>query len=119
MVPSREGLASAGVPPAAPRPDPDAVEARARECDCPPQIEQCVHFDGRYVVLHRGRRSDPGEYRVCWGYGVPGIAENKIWFNHLDPHKTINHSDHDAARAAFDAAAERLRAGELDSQVAP
>ena len=129
VVPSREGLASAGVPPAATPPDPAAVEARARRdgCDCQPWIERCVHFGDSVLVLadcdlmptvhtqHYSRRrfdvSHGGTpFTDCYVCGTPRVhlqVENRLWG--IDYYG----NDPDAAVAAFDAAAERLRAGAL------
>ena len=123
VVPSREGLASAGVPPAATPPDPRLANAslgRASECDCPPWVERCVHFGGHTACFHEAPFPDL-KWWVCVGTGDianPSFAP-EMTHNIRDGFAALGFTNPEVARAAFEAAAERLRAGALDSQVAP
>ena len=120
VVPSREGLASAGVPPAATPPDlrlADASLGRASECDCPPQVEQCIHFNGAILALASNDRI-PQHWMKTYHTGfIQGLSGESCpcgcGLALYSGIRLYGGPDHDAARAAFDAAAERLRRGEL------
>ena len=100
------------------------LDARARECGCPPQVEMCAHFEGRVVVLSSAARhslrvrqrhsmtafgvdySIEGLPRFCGcGCGWQGFQRHSAVLFHGD--------SHDLALAAFEEACERLRAGVL------
>ena len=102
-----------------------APDLRGRECDCPAWVAQCAHFDGRRVILKEP--SETGE-APCLGHctGVerfavavgttfvpcpskPGCQQVKAGPD-FQPRFFDNKP---AAAAAFEAAAERLRAGAL------
>ena len=104
----------------------DASLERTRECDCPPHIEQCVHFDDKILTLgSRGRLPPLVQQRhltTLFGVGLQRQLTTQItececdcgWSGRVPIDAVIYAADDcDAARAAFEAAADRLRAGEL------
>lgn len=84
---------------------PAAQRARRDGCDCPPFVERCVHFNGRWVALHHFDSTPV----VCTGSEPPVAASAShhggdsmcVWWNGEQGL---------TAEAAFAAAVERLLA---------
>ena len=103
----------------------DAGLERVPECDCPPQTERCLHFNA-VVVRLTGSRSltdscreelpDDFDVGVTPENCPPHLAERcgqcLVWYRDESLYSWV-HLAQAAAQAAFDAAADRLRAGEL------
>ena len=74
-----------------------------RECGCPPIVEQCVHFDGRWLILHLNTLH---EWMVCRGSGPQAWRDKS--HDGADGHWGWHFLDRADALRAFTARAARM-----------
>lgn len=47
---------------------PESEDRPIRECPiCPPQVERCVHYDGKWIILHKQGDIPGFHWLVCVG----------------------------------------------------